>query len=116
MREILAENVAWRRQGVRRYYVGTLLAGDDGILLTGRDPVSGVEVALSIPLAELQDVRVGDSVEELFAGGRSVVLELAESEPIFLREVGMGTPHVHVLARSLGALTHVPAVAQGGLR
>jgi hypothetical protein len=113
----LAEKIAWRRQGVRRHYVGTLTAGSEGIRLTGSDPVSGVEVVLSIPLSELENVRVARPDEELLAGERCVVLELAESEPIFLREVGTGPLHVHVLARSLGALTHAPPLlAQGGRR
>jgi hypothetical protein len=114
MREFIAENIAWRRQGVRGYYVGTLLAGGDGILLTGRNPANGVEVALSIPPTELQDVRVADSREELPGGDGCVVLELADSDPISLREVGTGSSRAHVLARSLAALTHAPALAQGG--
>ena len=114
MRRTLAEKIAWRRNGVRRHYVGTLSAGDEGIRLTGRDPVSGVEVALSIPLSEIEDVRVAGPGDELLAGERCVVLELAESEAIFLREVGVGPLHILVLARSLGALTHAPLLAQGG--
>jgi hypothetical protein len=115
MRETLAEKIAWRRQGIPRQYVGTLAAGDEGIRLTGRDPVSGVDVALSIPLSEVEDVHVAGPGDELLAGERCVVLELAESEAIFLREVGVGPLHVHVLARSLGALTHArPVLAQGG--
>jgi hypothetical protein len=115
MKETLAQKVAWRRQGVRNPYVGTLSAGDEGIQLTGRDPVSGVDVTLSIPLTEVEDVRVTGPGDELLAGERCVVLELAESEAIFVREVGVGPLHVHVLARSLGALAHArPVLAQGG--
>jgi hypothetical protein len=115
MRETLANKIAWRRSGVRRHYIGRLDAGDEGIRLTGCDPVSGVEVALSIPLSEIEDVRVAGPGDELLAGERCVVLELAESEPIVLREVGVGPLHAHVLARSLCALTHArPLLAQGG--
>jgi hypothetical protein len=115
MRETLGEKIAWRRQGVRSPYVGTLSAGEEGIRLTGRDPVSGIDVTLSIPLSEVEDVRVTGPGDELLAGERCVVLELADSEAIFLREVGVGPLHVHVLARSLGALTHArPVLAQGG--
>ena len=78
MRETLAEKIAWRRRSVRRPYVGMLRAGDEGIRLSGRDPVSGVEVALSIPLAEVENVRVAGAGDELLAGERCVVLELAE--------------------------------------
>ena len=113
MKEVLAQNVAWRRQSVRGFYVGTLLASDEGVLLTGRNPGSGVEVALSIPPTELQDVRLGHVDEEALAGGGCVVLELAESEPILLREVG-GSRDAHELARSLGALIRAPLLVQGG--
>jgi hypothetical protein len=116
MRESLAQRIAWRRRGVCRPYVGSLQAGDEGIRLSGRDPVSGIEVTLSIPLSEVENVRVAGPGEELLAGERCVVLELAESEAIFLREVGEGPLHIHVLARTLGALTHASRqlVVQGG--
>ena len=115
MREPLAKKIAWRRRGVRRPYVGTLRVDDTVITLSGRDPVSGVEVVLSIPLTEVENVRVAGPGDELLAGERCIVLELEESEAIFLREVGVGPLHIHLLARRLGALTHAPALlAQGG--
>jgi hypothetical protein len=116
METTLAERIAWRRQGVRRHYLGTVEGGEDGIRLAGSDPVTGVEVMLSIPLSEIEDVHVAAPGEEL-AGERCVVLELVDSEPILLREVGTGPLHVHVLARALAALTQAPPlVAQGGER
>ncbi len=116
MKGSFAEKVAWRRKGVRRPYVGTLEAGDGRITLSGRDPVSGVEVVLSIPLTEVDDVRVAGPHDGLLPDERCVVLDLAASEAIYLREIGEGALHIHVLARTLGALTHAsrPAVAQGG--
>lgn len=112
---MLAEKIAWCRHGVRTYFVGALRAGDEGIRLTGRDPTSGIDVALSIPLAEVECVRVSASREELLAGEPCVVLELAESEPIFIRQVGAGPLRVHVLARRLDALSRAPSLlAQGG--
>jgi hypothetical protein len=115
MRETLAEKIAWCRHGVRTYFVGALRAGDEGIRLTGRDPSSGIDVALSIPLAEVEHVRVSASDDELLAGEPCVVLELADSEPIFIRQVGVGAFQVHVLARRLGALTQPqPMLTQGG--
>jgi len=100
---------------VRTYFVGALRAGDEGIRLTGRDPSSGIDVALSIPLSEVECVRVSASGDELLAGEPCVVLELADSEPIFIRQVGVGACQVHVLARRLGALTEAPSLlAQGG--
>lgn len=115
MRETLVEKIAWCRHGVRTYFVGALRAGDEGIRLTGRDPSSGIDVALSIPLAEVERVRVSASGDELLAGEPCVVLELADSEPIFIRQVGVGAFQVHLLARRLGALTEAPSLlAQGG--
>jgi hypothetical protein len=115
MREPIVGKIVWRRHGVRRHYVGALSAGDEGVRLTGRDPVVGVEVTLSIPLSEVEDVHVAGSGDELLAGERCVVLELAGSEAIFLREVGAGPLQVHVLARNLGALIRTPLLlAQGG--
>jgi hypothetical protein len=115
MRETFAERIAWCRHGVRRHFVGTLRADREGIRLTGRDPASGVDVALSIPLIEVERVRVSETDDECLAGERCVVLELAGSDSIFLREVGVGPLHVHLLARRLGASTHAsPVLAQGG--
>jgi hypothetical protein len=115
MRETFAERIAWRRHGVRRHFVGTLHTDDDGIRLTGRDPASGLDVALSIPLAEIDHVRVSETGDELLAGEPCVVLELAGSDAIFVREVGVGPLHVHLLARRLAALIPAPhLLAQGG--
>jgi hypothetical protein len=110
MRETLAEKVAWCRQGVRTYFVGALRAGDEGIRLTGRDPTSGIDVALSIPLAEVEHVHLSASRNELLAGEPCVVLELADSESIFIRQVGAGPLQVEVLAGRLGAL--IPALVR----
>ena len=115
MRETLVEKIVWRRNGVRGQFVGRLRAGDEGIRLTGRDPVSGVQVALSIPPDEVERVRVSATGDELLAGEPCAVLELAGSQAIFLREMGAGPLRVHVLARSLDALTHAsPVLVQGG--
>jgi hypothetical protein len=115
MKEILVEKIAWRRNGVREQFVGRLRAAGEGIRLAGRDPVSGVQVALSIPPDELERVRVSSTGDELLAGEPCVVLELAGSQAIFLREVGAGPLRVHVLARSLDAMTHAsPVLVQGG--
>jgi hypothetical protein len=95
--------------------MGALSAGEEAIRLTGRDALSGVDVALSIPFGEIDDVRVGGDGDESIAGERCVVIELAGSEAIFLREVGAGPLQVQVLARSLGALIRAPQLlAQGG--
>ena len=115
MRETFVEKIAWRRNGVRGQFVGRLRAGDEGIRLTGRDPASGVQLALSIPPDEVERVRVSSTGDELLAGEPCVVLELAGSRAIFLREMGAGPLHAHLLARSLDALTHAsPVFVQGG--
>jgi hypothetical protein len=115
MRETLVEKIAWCRNGGGTYFVGALRAGDEGIRLTGRDPSSGIDVALSIPLAEVECVRVSTSRKELLAREPCVVLELADSEPILVRQVGACPVQVHVLAWRLGALTEAPSLlAQGG--
>ncbi len=117
MREPLTEKIAWQRRGVGRTYVGALTAGPEGVRLTGRDPVTGIDVALSIPLREIEHVGTTDNGDVPREGDQSVVLELAESEPIVFRIFGKGALHAQLLARRLGALTHVPAVlAQGGSR
>jgi hypothetical protein len=114
MMKTLIEKIAWCRHGVRTYFVGALRACDEGIRLTGRDTSSGIDVSLSIPLAEVERVRVSAS-DELLAGEPCVVLDLAGSEPIFLRQIGVSPLHVDLLARRLGALTNAPSLlAQGG--
>ena len=67
MRDSILGKAAWRRRGVRRPYVGTLVADEEGIRLSGRDPVSGIEVSLSIPLSQVDSVRVARPGEELLA-------------------------------------------------
>ncbi len=115
MNDLTAQRITWRRSCVRRPYVGTLSASTDGIVLTGRDSVSGFDVMLSIPLDEVEEVHVSRSADEQLGGERSVVLQLAESDPILLRELGIGSSRIHALVRRLGALTGAPALtAQGG--
>lgn len=115
MNDVVAQRITWRRSGVRRPYVGTLSASVDGIVLTGRDSVSEFEVRLSIPLGKVEEVRASQSADEQLGGERSVVLQLAESDPILLRELGVGSTRVHALVRRLSALTTAPALAaQGG--
>ena len=104
MAENVVNRITWRRRGFRRKYVGTLAAGESSILLTGRDRSGGVDVALTIPLAEVEGIHVSRSQDEALGGERSVVLELAESDPILIREVGAGPFNVHALARRLAAM------------
>jgi hypothetical protein len=112
--DTLIEKVAWSRRGARNDFVGSLRAGDDGIRLTGRDPHSGLDVALSIPPGEVEEVHVAPADPEL-AGDVYVIVELAGAEPILLRRVGGGPVHAQVLARTLGSLLQPPRLLiQGG--
>jgi hypothetical protein len=108
MREII-EKIVWRRRGVARDYVGSLVAGSDGIRLAGRDPRSRLDVTLAIPLDEVDGVDFEDD--------RWVVLDLADSDPILIRPDGDLPIHAQVLARRLGGLARPPAlITQGGAR
>jgi len=108
--DTLIEKVAWHRRGVRNDFVGSLCAGYDGIRLIGRDPQSGLDVALSIPPREVEEVHV-----EPVNGDLHVVVELADAEPIILRRAGAGPFQAQLLARKLGALLQPPQLlVQGG--
>jgi hypothetical protein len=105
--DTLSERIFWSRRGAHCAFVGTLRAGDDGIRLTGRDPRSGLDVALSIPLGEVHQVHVAPA-DEGSAGDTNVVVELAGAEPILLRRVGARPLQTEMLARRLGALLQPP--------
>jgi hypothetical protein len=106
VREIV-EKIAWRRRGIERSYVGSLVAGSDGIRLSGRDQRTGVDIALAIPLPEVDHVGVED--------GDCVVLDLSGSDAILVLPDHHTPIHAQLLARSLGALTRPPALlAEGG--
>ena len=107
--------IAWRRGERGPVYVGAVSRGADSIRLTGRDPILGIDVALSIPVGEIEYIGVAEAAFGSLDGGPVVVLDLPGSEPIHLRPVGGGSLDVHLLARALGALTPAPTVlAQGG--
>jgi hypothetical protein len=110
MSETDGAKIAWRRGEDGPTYVGAVSRGEDSIRLTGRDPILGIDVALSIPLEEVEHVGVAETGAGLF-----VVLDLSGSEPIHLETIGGRSLDVHLLARALGALTPGPTVlAQGG--
>ena len=81
MNEVLANRVAWRRKGIHHDYVGSLAASRDGFVLSGREPGTGIEVTLSIPIREVKDVHLSTGDPEELAGEPAVVLELADSAP-----------------------------------
>jgi hypothetical protein len=94
------EKITWSRRGAHTDFVGSLQAGDDGIRLTGRDPRSGLDVALSIPPSEVEQVYVVGANGDPF-----VVVELARAEPIHVRRVGPGSGQAQLLARKLRMLS-----------
>ena len=116
MSETNGVKIAWRRGERGPVYVGSVSRGTDTIRLIGRDPVLGIDVALTIPVEEIDYIGVAEATVGSVDAAPVVVLDLPESEPIHLRPVGGGSSlDVHLLARALGALTSAPTVlAQGG--
>ena len=80
--------VAWRRQYAQRHYVGYATVTESSVRLVGREQATGIDVALSIPHTAIAAVRVGDGSTELVDGGQTVVLELRDEEPIYVRPLG----------------------------
>jgi hypothetical protein len=115
MSETDSAKIAWRRGEHGPIYVGAVSRGEDTVRLTGRDPTLGIDVALSIPLEEIEYVAVAETAAGAADGGPFVSLDLIGSEPIHLRPIGGRSLDVHLLGRALGALPPAPTVlAQGG--
>jgi hypothetical protein len=106
---LICQKGAWRRENAKHHYTGSISASPDGLRLAGRDQVTGIQVTLSIPSAEIGGVRLSSSWEEQLVGERCVVLELYESTPILLRPVGAHADPV-TLASRIAALVHPSAV------
>jgi hypothetical protein len=101
MNEVVAARVAWRRRHTPHHYVGTLATTDLGFRLDGREPATGIELSLSIPFSEIEDVQTSNGSNDLLAGEPAVMLQLAGSEPVLVREVGRRPPESPELAREL---------------
>lgn len=108
------ERVVWWRRGVSRQYFGGLTAADGALRLLGRDPETGIEVSLAIPFAEIESVRVSGDPPESVTGEPCVVLGLAGSQAICLREVGVQRPRLAQLADRLKARIIPPQPARAG--
>ncbi len=93
--------VAWRRQHARRHYVGYVTVSDDTVRLAGHERATGIDIALTIPHDAIRKVRVGREPAEEISGERSVVVELREDEPIYLRPVSAGSIDLDGFARKL---------------
>jgi hypothetical protein len=109
--ELIAERVAWKRRNVRHHYVGRLWGGEGLLRFVGREPGTGIEVSLSVPLQEIEHVRLAGSADESVVGGPGVVLELADTEAIYLREIVPGGSSPQRLALRLDRLFGRPVAA-----
>jgi hypothetical protein len=101
MSEEVTARVAWRRRHTPSHYVGTLAATDVALRLDGREPATGIELSLSIPFEEIEAVRASSGAGDLLVGEPAVVLQLAGSEPVLLREVGPDSRLAADLAKKL---------------
>ena len=102
----LTYRTAWRRENAVHHYPGSLSGSADGIRLAGRDPATGIDVTLTIPADEIEAVRPSRGWDERVVGEPCVVLELANSTPILLREVGCGDIDAGALAHEIDAVVH----------
>ncbi len=71
--------VTWRRRNGPEY-VGAVELVERYVRFVGRDPESGIDVSLSIPVEQIEAVRS--------SGADGVVLELTESREIYVRGLG----------------------------
>jgi hypothetical protein len=93
--------VAWRRQHALRHYVGYVTVTEDGVRLAGHEDATGIDIALSIPYDAIRKVRVARAAGEEVVGEPSVVLELHEDEPIFVRPLSAVASDLDGFARRL---------------
>jgi hypothetical protein len=115
MDEMNGPKIAWHRGKRGATYFGGVSCTGDAIRLTGRDPVLGIDVALSIPVEEVERIEIADERSVPTDGSSVVVLRLPGSEPIYLRPVGSSSLDVHLLARTMGlAPEPAPQLIQGG--
>jgi hypothetical protein len=89
------------REGTNAPTAGGLVVGADGLRLLGRGRDGRVEV--SIPYAELREVRIGRSREESLNGHPALVLARRTASPVQVGPLGAGL--LHELADLLAALT-----------
>jgi hypothetical protein len=108
---LICGKAAWRRENATHHYVGSISGSDEGLRLTGRDPATGIRVTLLIPPEEIEGVRASESWDERVVGEVCVVLELAFSTPILLREIAAGPLDPGALARRIARVVRPPALA-----
>jgi hypothetical protein len=93
--------VAWRRQHAPRHYVGYVTVTENSVRLAGHEEHTGIDVALSIPYDAIRKIRVARDAGEEVVGERSVVLELREDDPIYVRPLQPGPLDLDSFARRL---------------
>jgi hypothetical protein len=93
--------VAWKRRYAQQHYLGYVTVSESGIRLAGHEQASGIDAALTIPHGAIRKVRVGRDTGEDVVGERSVVLELTDNEPIYVRPVCAGKIDLEGFARRL---------------
>ena len=93
--------VTWRRQHASQHYVGYVTVTDDSVRLAGRAHATGIDVSLSIPYDAIRKVRLARDDGEAVVGERSVVLELRDDAPIYVRPVCTGPIDLDGFARKL---------------
>ena len=104
MNDAAVTPVAWRRRHAPRHYLGTLSTNDVGFRLEGREPATGIELSLSIPFSQIEEILAPNGSADLLAGAPAVVLRLAGSEPVLVREAGSAPREAGDLARALSGL------------
>jgi hypothetical protein len=77
-------------------------------LAAERPPSTGIDAALSIPHEAIGSVRIGTSPDDQLGGQPTVVVEVADGEPILIRPIGTGRLEIDTLARRLSAAAKSP--------
>lgn len=93
--------VTWRRQHAAQHYVGYVTVTDESVHLAGREHATGIDASLSIPHEAIRKVRIAQDSGEEVVGERSVVLELRDDQPIYVRPVCTGPLDLDGFARRL---------------
>jgi hypothetical protein len=93
--------VTWRRQHASQHYLGYVTVTDQGVRLAGREHETGIDVSLSIPHDAIRKIRIALNDGEEVVGERSVVLELRDDAPIYVRPVSTGPLDLDGFARKL---------------
>lgn len=92
--------VAWRRRHAAHHYLGHLTLTDKVVRLSGREGAAGIEATITIPHEAIQRVRVCSPGEHV-VGEASVVIELADRDPILIRPVDIGPLDLEGLVRRI---------------